>query len=229
MKKRKKENYEVERYTNRQLERKVNGIYNRCIKRGIDLCLAIPFFVLLMPVYIVISYMIIKEDGFPIFYRAYRGGYKNKNFRICKFRSMIKNADKIGGSTTALHDPRVTKTGVFLRRTKLDETPQLINIIRGEMSFVGPRPEALEYVKQFKGQEKYILQVRPGITDYSSMKFINLDEVVGSENVDEVFRRDVLWKKNVLRVKYVADISFFTDVKIFFMTIGKVLKKFIAK
>ena len=142
---------------------------------------------------------------------------------------MVKNADKIGGATTALHDPRITGAGVFLRKTKLDETPQLINIIKGEMSFIGPRPEVLEYVSQFKGKEKYILQVRPGITDYSSIEFINLDEIVGSRNADEVFEKEVLWKKNALRVKYVADISFLTDVKIFFRTIRMVLKKAVAR
>lgn len=219
----------MKHYTNRQLKRKVNGIYNRHIKRGIGLCLAIPLFMAFIPVYFIISVMIIAEDGFPVFYRAYRGGYKNKNFKIFKFRSMVKNADKIGGSTTAYHDPRITKVGAFLRKTKLDETPQLINIIKGEMSFIGPRPEVLEYVNQFKGQQKYILQVRPGITDYSSMKFINLDEIVGSENADKVFEERVLGQKNELRLKYVADISFLTDIKIFFRTISKVLKKSMNK
>lgn len=219
----------MKQYTNRQLERKVNGIYNRHIKRGIGLCLAIPLFMALIPVYFIISVMIVAEDGFPVFYRAYRGGYKNENFKIFKFRSMVKNADKIGGSTTAYHDPRITKVGAFLRKTKLDETPQLINIIKGEMSFIGPRPEALEYVNQFRGQEEYILQVRPGITDYSSMKFINLDEIVGSENADEVFKKRVLGQKNALRLKYVADISFLTDMEIFFRTIGKVFEKAIDR
>lgn len=219
----------VKRYTDKQLEKKVNGIYNHYIKRGIDLCLAIPFFVILIPVYIIISAAIVLEDGMPVFYRADRGGYKNKTFRICKFRSMVKNADKIGGYTTAFHDPRVTKTGAFLRKTKLDEIPQLINIIKGEMSFIGPRPEVLEYVKRFQGQEKYILEVRPGITDFSSIKFINLDELVGSENADEFFQKEILWKKNTLRIKYVAEISFQTDIKIFFITVGKVLKKFSDK
>lgn len=87
----------------------------------------------------------------------------------------------------------------------------------------------MEYVSQFKGKEKYILQVRPGITDYSSIEFINLDEIVGSRNADEVFEKEVLWKKNALRVKYVADISFLTDVKIFFRTIRMVLKKAVAR
>lgn len=216
-------------YTDKQLEKKVNGIYNRYIKRGIDLCLAIPFFVILIPVYIIVSAAIVLEDGMPVLYRADRGGYKNKTFRICKFRSMVKNADKIGGYTTAFHDPRVTKTGAFLRKTKLDEIPQLINIIKGEMSFVGPRPEVLEYVKRFQGQEKYILEVRPGITDFSSIKFINLDELVGRENADEFFQKEILWKKNALRVKYVAEISLQTDIRIFFTTVGKVLKKFTDK
>ncbi len=221
--------FEVVQYTDEQLGKKVNGIYNRCIKRGIDLCLAIPFFVILIPVYIAVSVAIIIEDGVPVLYRADRGGYKDKTFRICKFRSMVKNADKIGGYTTAFHDPRVTKTGAFLRKTKLDEIPQLINIIKGEMSFIGPRPEVLEYVNRFQGQEKYILEVRPGITDFSSIKFINLDELVGRENADDFFQKEILWKKNALRVRYVAEISFQTDMKIFFITVGKVLKKFIEK
>lgn len=213
----------MEQYTNKQLERKVNGIYNRYIKRGIDLCLVIPFFVILMPVYIIISVIIICEDGLPVLYRAPRGGYKNKTFKICKFRSMVKNADKIGGYTTALHDPRITKAGHFLRRTKLDEIPQLLNILSGEMSFVGPRPEVLAYTKLFKGQEEYILQVRPGITDFSSLKFADMDAIVGDGDVDKYFVENILSQKNELRIKYVAEISFVTDVKIFFQTIFRVL------
>lgn len=223
------DNYKAKKYTDEQLERKVYGIYNCYIKRGIDLFLAIPFFIFLIPVYIIISIAIIVEDGVPVFYRAPRGGYKNKTFHICKFRSMVKNADKIGGYTTAFHDPRVTKIGAVLRKTKLDEIPQLINIIKGEMSFIGPRPEVLEYVNQFQGQEKYILLVRPGITDFSSMKFINLDELVGEKDVDEFFQREILGQKNALRVKYVAEISFKTDVRIFFETTTKVLKRFISR
>lgn len=168
---------------------------------------------------------ILLEDGRPVFYRPLRGGYKNKPFRIFKFRTMIKNADKIGGSTTAMHDPRITKVGGFLRKTKLDETANLINILIGTMSFIGPRPELLKYTDQYIGEEKEILEVRPGVTDFSSIEFINLDEIVGSGNADKMYEKYVLKKKNELRIKYAETVSFGTDCKIFFTTIWKVLQK----
>lgn len=138
---------------------------------------------------------------------------------------MVKNADQIGGGTTALNDPRITKFGAFLRKTKLDETPQLFNILSGKMSFVGPRPELLKYTDNYSEDEKVILQVRPGITDYSSIEFINLDEVVGGENADEMYEKYVLKKKNELRIKYAEIVSFGTDFKLFFMTVGRVFQK----
>lgn len=214
-------------YTEAQLQKKVNGIYNRIIKRCLDLVLALILFIICLPFYLIITIAISSCDGFPVLYKAPRGGYHNKVFKICKFRSMVKNADKIGGYTTAFHDPRVTKVGAVLRKSKLDEIPQLINILKGEMSFIGPRPEVLDYVNRFNGLEKYILEVRPGITDYSSVKFANLDELVGEKNADEFFQKEILGQKNALRVRYVAEISFITDVNIFFMTVRVVLKRII--
>lgn len=202
-----------------------DGIYNRYIKRILDLILSLPFFILALPIYLVIGIAIIAEDGRPVFYRPMRGGYKNEPFRIFKFRTMVRNADKIGGGTTAMHDPRITKVGNFLRKTKLDETANLINIIFGTMSFVGPRPELLQYTNQYKGNEKVILEVRPGVTDFSSIEFINLDEIVGSGNADEMYEKYVLKKKNMLRVKYAESVSFPTDLEIFFKTIWKVFQK----
>jgi len=201
------------------------GIYNRLIKRIIGFLIAIPFFLIALPIYLIISFVIVLEDGFPVFYRPLRGGYKNKPFRIFKFRTMVKNADKIGGGTTAMHDPRITKVGGFLRKTKLDETANLINILLGTMSFIGPRPELLQYTDKYEGTEKEILEVRPGVTDFSSIEFINLDEIVGSGNADEMYEKYVLKRKNELRVKYAESVSFRTDVKIFFKTVWKVLDK----
>ena len=172
-----------------------------------------------------ISVAIAADSGFPVFYRAQRGGYKNQPFKIYKFRTMVQNADQIGGGTTALNDARITRVGAFLRKTKLDEIANLINIIRGEMSFIGPRPELLRYTNLYSGNEKYIFEVRPGITDFSSDLFINLDEIVGSENADEMYEKYVLKNKNALRVKYAAEVSFSTDVHIFFKTVIDVLKK----
>lgn len=207
-------------------ERKAyNGLYNRYVKRVLGLCIALPFLVVALPLYAVISIAIIKEDGPPVFYRPLRGGYKGKNFRIFKFRTMVKNADKIGGGTTANHDPRITQVGGFLRKTKLDETANLINIVLGTMCFVGPRPELLQYTSHYEGVEKEILEVRPGVTDYSSIEFINLDEIVGSGNADEMYEKYVLKKKNALRVKYAENVSFKTDFEIFFTTIWKVFEK----
>lgn len=201
------------------------GIYNRCIKRIIDVVITGIALCFLWPFYLVISIAIVMEDGPPVFYRADRGGYRGRTFRICKFRSMVKNADQIGGGTTALHDPRITKVGNFLRKTKLDEIPQIGQVFLGKMSLIGPRPELLRYVEQYQGEEKDILQVRPGITDFSSVEFINLDEIVGGENADEMYEKYVLKKKNALRVKYAHSVSFRTDVYILFKTLAEVFRK----
>ena len=200
-------------------------VYNRYVKRALDLVFSLFLFILLIPLFLVISAAVAADSGFPVFYRALRGGYKNRPFRIYKFRTMVKNADQIGGGTTALNDSRITRVGAFLRKTKLDEIANLINIIRGEMSFIGPRPELLQYTDSYDGDEKYIFEVRPGITDFSSDLFINLDEIVGSENADEMYEKYVLKNKNALRVRYAAEVSFSTDVKIFFKTVFDVLKK----
>lgn len=214
----------AEKIVKRQREA-YDGIYNRYIKRILDFTITGIALCLLWPFYLIISLLIAMEDGFPVFYRADRGGYMGKPFRICKFRSMIKNADQVGGGTTALHDPRITKTGNILRKTKLDEIPQIGQVFLGKMSLIGPRPELIEYVEQYEGEEKDILQVRPGITDFSSIEFINLDEIVGGENADEMYEKYVLKKKNQLRVKYAHSVSFATDVSILFKTLAAVFQK----
>ena len=199
--------------------------YNRRGKRCLDFILAIAGLAVVSPLYIVISILIVADTGFPVFYRPLRGGYRGKPFRIFKFRTMVRNADKIGGGTTALNDSRITKVGTVLRKTKLDETANLINILLGTMSFIGPRPELLQYTDRYQGCEKKILMVRPGVTDFSSIEFINLDEIVGAENADEMYEKYVLEKKNKLRVRYAENVSLKTDIYIFVVTIWKVLKK----
>ena len=208
-----------------ELMKAYNGIYNRYIKRLIGLIVAIPFAIIAIPLYLFIAIAILIEDGTPVFYRPLRGGYKKKPFRIFKFRTMVKNADKIGGGTTAKNDPRITKVGGFLRKTKLDETANLINVIIGTMSFIGPRPELLQYTDQYEGDELEILEVRPGVTDFSSIEFISLDEIVGSENADEMYEKYVLKKKNELRIKYAESVSLKTDIYIFMRTVWRVIRK----
>lgn len=201
------------------------GVYNHIVKRALDVVLAIALLVCLLPLYLLIAVAIVVDDGFPIVYRARRGGYKGRTFYICKFRSMVNNADRIGGGTTAQNDKRITRVGRVIRKLKLDEILNIINILKGEMSFIGPRPELLKYTEQYTGTEKLIFEVRPGITDYSSIEFINLDEIVGSDNADEMYEKYVLPRKNKLRVKYAATVSFSTDVKLFVLTTWKVLDK----
>ena len=202
-----------------------DGIYNRCFKRIVDVLIAGCALLVLWPLYLIIALAIALEDGLPVIYRAQRGGYKGETFRICKFRTMVRNADKIGGGTTSFHDPRITRVGNFLRKTKLDEIPQFWQVLMGRMSLVGPRPELMQYVSQYTGDELDILQVRPGITDYSSVEFVNLDEIVGEENADEMYEKLVLAKKNALRVKYAHTVSLGTDLYILFKTAAVVLDK----
>jgi lipopolysaccharide/colanic/teichoic acid biosynthesis glycosyltransferase len=216
---------EIRNYTYEELLRSTNGIYNKILKRIFDLLLALVLIIPLSPVYMILITLQFLTSGTPVFYRPFRGGYKNRPFRIFKFRTMVKNADKIGGGTTALNDPRITKFGNFLRKTKLDEIPQLFNIIKGNMSFIGPRPELLQYVEKYTDTEQFILKVRPGITDYSSIEFINLDEVVGTGDADRVYEEKILSLKNQLRLRYVNEISLITDMKIFIITVYRVILK----
>lgn len=208
-----------------RLLHKVAGTYNTRVKRVIGLALAAPLLVVLSPVLAAVSVAIVLDSGFPVLYQGERGGFRGEPFRIFKFRTMVRNAEQLGGGTTALGDPRITRVGAILRKTKLDEFPQLINVIRGDMCFVGPRPELLRYTSQYDALEKYILEVRPGITDFSSIQYINLDEVVGSEDADEVYEREVLHLKNQLRIQYVEQMSPRTDLRLFVTTVNRAVQR----
>ncbi|MBQ8555302.1 MAG: sugar transferase [Clostridia bacterium] len=198
--------------------------YSRVVKRALDFCLAlillIPGCIIMLP----LSIWVKLDSSGPVLYRAVRGGYKNKPFYIMKFRSMVVDADKSGGCT-ALGDPRVTRAGRIMRRLKLDELPQLFNILKGEMSFVGPRPELLLYTTQYTREQECIMWVRPGITDRSSIVYIAQDEIVGTENPVENFEKYILPEKNRLRVEYARNQSFLLDMSLFFETIGGVFGK----
>ncbi len=203
------------------------SVYNRIFKRCLDFTIALIAIIVLLPIILIFSLAVFIDDGFPIFYTPLRGGYKGKPFKIIKYRTMVRDADKIGGGTTALNDPRITKVGSILRKVKADEIVQIFNVLTGTMSFVGPRPELLQYTEEYTEEESIILNVRPGITDYSSIEFINLDEIVGGENADEMYEKYVLKRKNQLRIKYAEEVSLKTDFVILFKTIWCVLEKFI--
>lgn len=203
------------------------SVYNRIFKRCLDFIIALVAIIALLPLILVFALAVVIDDGLPVFYTPLRGGYKGKPFKILKYRTMVKDADKIGGGTTALNDPRITRVGSILRKVKADEIVQIFNVLCGTMSFVGPRPELLQYTGQYTEEESVILKVRPGITDYSSLEFINLDEIVGGENADEMYEKKVLKRKNQLRIKYAEEVSLKTDFIILFKTLWCVLEKII--
>lgn len=188
-------------------------------KRTFDLTLATLGLLMLLPLLAIIAIAIKWDTPGPVFYRGRRSGRGGIEFAMLKFRTMFVDATSPRkGFTTGLNDARVTRVGRVLRRFKLDEFPQLINVVRGEMSLVGPRPEVPYYTQQYSGDELLILSVRPGITDHSSIHFYNLHEVVGAADADDAFERWVLPTKNKLRVKYVKERSFFGDLRLIFKT-----------
>jgi len=166
------------------------------------------------------------ESRGPVFYRGMRVGRMGKPFRIFKFRSMVQDAEKQGPSSTNASDSRVTNVGRWMRRLKLDELPQLMNVFKGDMSLVGPRPEVQKFVDLYTEEEKRILTVRPGITDFASMKFHNEGEIIqssGIEDADEAYAKLIRPEKLRLQLKYVEEQSVFTDVKIIFFTMRKLV------
>lgn len=174
--------------------------------------------IILLPIFIIIAVIIKKNSKGPILYKGIRSGKFGKPFKVFKFRTMIESAEKKGGPSTALNDPRLTKVGKKFRKYKLDELPQLINILLGQMSFVGPRPQVEKYTKLYNTEEKIILSVRPGLTDYASIEFINLDKVLGDQNINNKYLEKIEPKKNQLRIKYVKNQSLWVDLKILFKT-----------
>jgi len=188
------------------------------LKRIFDLAAALFGFTLLAPVFIAIAIAVKLDSKGPILYLGERVGLHGKRFHICKFRTMCEGAETFG-TTTADKDPRITRLGQFLRKYKLDELPQLINVAKGEMSLVGPRPEVEEHTSAYNDEEKLILTVIPGITDYSSIRFVKLNEILGSENPHQLFITKYRAEKNQLRLQYVRNRSFTEDIRILALTL----------
>jgi lipopolysaccharide/colanic/teichoic acid biosynthesis glycosyltransferase len=194
-------------------------------KRVFDILVALIGVVTLSPLLLLIAILVKLDSKGVVFYRGVRTGLHRRPFRIFKFRTMVQDAEQLGGLSTAKDDPRVTRLGRSLRRYKLDELPQLINVLKGEMSIVGPRPEMPEYTDLYTGEERIILTVRPGITDYASLEFIHLGEILGNEAPDQIYEEQIRPIKNALRVKYVKEQSFWGDILI----IPKTLKKLMGE
>ena len=195
-------------------------------KRFFDIAAAAAGFLFLSPFLFFIALRIRREDGGPVFYRGERVGLHGKPFRIYKFRTMVVDAEKLGASSTSDDDARITRIGRFLRKYKLDELPQLINVLVGDMSLVGPRPQVKWAVDRYSEEEKVILNFRPGITDYASLLFSNESEILkGSKNPDQDYLEKIHPIKTNLAIKYVQNHSLMVDIKIILKTIAVVVKR----
>lgn len=191
------------------------------VKRIVDVAVALTGLLLLAPVYLLIAAAVKLSSPGPVFYRGIRTGCHGRPFRIYKFRSMIVDGELRGGTTTGQNDPRVTRVGAFLRNYKFDELPQLLNVLIGDMSLVGPRPEVPEYTDLYSPDERRILSVRPGITDLASLEFHDLQSAVGGKDPDQIYRERVLPRKNKLRLRYVDTQSLIGDLRILLRTIAQ--------
>lgn len=180
--------------------------------------------ILLSPVFLILSIMIVIDSRGGVFFRGPRIGKNGKTFRIFKFRSMVKDCEGKGKWNVGDNDDRITRTGHFLRKTKLDEIPQLINVFIGDMSFVGPRPELKVYVDMYTEEEKKILDLKPGITDYASMANIaQFETFTKAIDPDEAYLKYIRPLKLKLQLFYRAHNSFFNDIRLIFWTVFKVI------
>jgi lipopolysaccharide/colanic/teichoic acid biosynthesis glycosyltransferase len=192
-------------------------------KRLLDIIASLLGLVILSPFLFIISILVLVSSPGGIFYGQIRVGKNGKDFRLWKFRSMRPDSDKKGLLTVGGRDPRVTRVGYFLRRYKLDELPQLWNVFVGNMSLVGPRPEVRKYVDLYTPEQKKVLEVKPGITDYASIEYSNENELLAkSSDPEKTYIEEVMPAKLRLNMKYISEKSFWTDVKIIFKTVEKI-------
>jgi lipopolysaccharide/colanic/teichoic acid biosynthesis glycosyltransferase len=190
------------------------------MKRLLDIIVASIALLILLPFMLIIFFCIVLESKGGLFYKQQRVGKNNKPFYLYKFRSMKKNADKKGLLTVGGKDPRVTRIGYFLRKSKMDELPQLINIIKGDMSIVGPRPEVPKYVALYDENQRRVLSVRPGLTDLASIKYINESELLeNAENPEEFYIQKIMPDKLHLNLEYIDNKAFAKDFRIVFQTL----------
>ena len=193
--------------------------------RLLDIMLSLLGLLFLLPIFLILAVWIKFDSQGSIFFRQIRVGKDGKDFRIYKFRTMIVNAEKMGIITIGERDPRITNSGYFLRKYKLDELPQLINVLKGEMSFVGPRPEVRKYVEMYNQEQLKILTVKPGITDYASIEYINEDEILGkSLDPEKTYIEEIMPQKIKYNMKYINNKTVIEYFKIIFLTIIKIIK-----
>lgn len=194
------------------------------MKRIIDILLSLPILVLFSPLWLIIAMAVSLESPGGPFYVQERIGRYGRPFAMYKFRTMAKGADQKGLITVGYNDSRITKTGRLLRKYKIDEFPQLWNVIKGDMSLVGPRPEVRKYVDLYSESQRAVLNVRPGLTDYASLEYFHENELLAkSDDPDTTYIEEVMPAKLALNLRYIEEQSLATDLHIIGRTIGKIL------
>ena len=194
------------------------------LKRIFDITLSLFGLIILLPFMLIIAILIKIDSKGPVFFKQIRVTKNGKEFKIFKYRTMKVGSDKYSQITVG-KDGRITKLGSFLRKYKLDEIPQLINVLIGDMSLVGPRPEVPKYVALYTDEQKEILKVRAGITDYASIEFSDENDLLASEeDPEKAYIEKIMPKKIELNKKYLSETSVLTDIKIILLTIKKILK-----
>lgn len=198
---------------------------NNFFKRGFDFITSTIGFLLISPILLIIAVLIKITSKGPILFKQKRVGKNALVFNILKFRTMVVDAEKVGRQITVGNDSRITKVGIFLRKYKLDELPQLINVIKGDMSLVGPRPEVPKYVELYNENQKRVLEVRPGITDYASIEYRDENSILGNvENPEEYYINIIMPHKIDLNMEYIENNNVFIDIAIIFKTIFNIGK-----
>ncbi len=194
------------------------------MKRVFDLFVSTTILLFFLPFGIIISILIVSGSRGGIFYRQQRVGKNGVEFGLFKFRTMKPNSDKLGQLTVGMRDPRITKIGYFLRKTKMDEFPQFLNVIRGQMSIVGPRPEVREYVDLYTDEQRKILNIKPGITDYASLEYFDENRLLGeAENPRDTYIHEIMPAKLLLNEKYLANPTVGHDIQIMWKTFRKMI------
>lgn len=199
--------------------------FSLCAKRVFDVAVSLLILLVLSPLLLLLALAVKLDSRGPVFYRQVRVGRYNQDFKIFKFRTMVQDADKIGPPLTVGDDPRVTRVGHLIRKLRLDEFSQLLNVLGGSMSLVGPRPEVRKYVDVYTPKYMATLLIRPGITATSSIAFKDEDSLLNAaEDPEKVYVEQILPPKMAYNLAYMKKISLLNDIKIMFQTVGAVLK-----
>lgn len=195
------------------------------MKRAFDVIASGLGLLFLSPLFLFLAVWIKCDSKGPVFYRQTRVGKGNRDFRLFKFRSMRPDSDKLGLITVGGHDPRVTRSGYYIRKYKLDEFPQLINVFRGDMSLVGPRPEVRKYVDMYTPEQMRVLNVRPGITSLASIRYRNENDILAAaDDPDRCYIEQVMPDKLAIDLEYVRHASLWNDIKLIFSTFREIIQ-----